>query len=89
MEINHVETLCAASKNMSSADSSCNVFPAIVELNVGGVFYSTSLATLTSEPNSRLGKIFDGQTASEDSVLKDSKEIYQLPASQSLSFPFH
>jgi hypothetical protein len=28
-------------------------FPAIVELNVGGVFYSTSLATLTSEPESR------------------------------------
>jgi hypothetical protein len=34
------------------ADASPN-FPSIVELNVGGVFYSTSLATLTSEPESR------------------------------------
>lgn len=45
-------------------------FPAIVELNVGGVFYSTSLNTLTSEPNSKLGQLFGG---SEDPVLKDSK----------------
>ncbi len=47
-----------------------STFPAIVELNVGGVFYSTSLNTLTSEPNSKLGQLFGGP---EDPVLKDSK----------------
>jgi len=49
-------------------------FPAIIELNVGGVFYSTSLNTLTSEPNSKLNQMF-GQTNEgfECVVLKDSK----------------
>ena len=47
-------------------------FPAIVELNVGGVFYSTSISTLTSEPGSKLAKTF-GSEASPETVLKDSK----------------
>lgn len=46
---------------------------AIVELNVGGVFYTTSIATLTSEQGSKLAKIFDASNLSEDSPLKDSK----------------
>jgi len=46
-------------------------FPAIVELNVGGVFYSTSLNTLTSEPNSKIGQLFGG--TDDHPVLKDSK----------------
>lgn len=41
----------------------------IVELNVGGVFYTTSLATLTSEPSSRLAKMFEDT----QDTLKDSK----------------
>lgn len=47
-------------------------YPQIVELNVGGVFYSTSLATLTSDPNSRLARIF-APDANEETVLRDSK----------------
>ena len=41
----------------------------LVELNVGGVFYSTSLSTLTSESGSKLDQMFNNQ----DSILKDSK----------------
>ena len=48
----------------------------IVELNVGGVFYSTSVATLTSEPGSKLALMFDLselQNNEESTLLKDSK----------------
>ena len=41
----------------------------LVELNVGGVFYSTSMGTLTSESGSKLARMFNH----EDSLLKDSK----------------
>lgn len=44
----------------------------LVELNVGGVFYSTSLSTLTSESGSKLDQMFNNQ----DSILKDSKGKY-------------
>ena len=37
----------------SSSMVSATKYSSIIELNVGGVFYSTSLATLTSEPQSR------------------------------------
>lgn len=43
----------------------------IVELNVGGVFYSTSRGTLTSVSGSKLARMF----ADEDTVLKDSKVV--------------
>ena len=58
----------------SSAGGSDTGFPAIVELNVGGVFYSTSINTLISEPNSKLSQLF-GPTSegSDKAVLKDSK----------------
>ena len=48
----------------------------IVELNVGGVFYSTSIATLTSEPGSKLAKMFNSSELmkeDEELILKDSK----------------
>ena len=48
----------------------------IVELNVGGVFYSTSVATLTSEPGSKLALMFDLSELKkneESTLLKDSK----------------
>ncbi len=51
-------------------------FPEIVELNVGGVFYTTSLATLTKEPDSLLGQIFTGKTKS--GFTKDAKGKYFL-----------
>ena len=63
----------------------------IVELNVGGVFYTTSLRTLCSDPKSKLCKIFakiggngdSSPTAAEDDsdpdsdafVSKDSKGL--------------
>jgi hypothetical protein len=46
-------------------------FPPIVELNVGGVFYTTSLSTLVKEPDSLLGQMFTGK--SKQPVLRDSK----------------
>lgn len=49
-------------------------FPAVVELNVGGVLYTTSLATLTSQPDSRLAAIFTGKQP----ATKDSKGRYFL-----------
>ena len=52
------------------------VFPAIVELNVGGVFYTTALSTLTCEPSSLLGKIFGAKT--QPPLPKDSKGKYFL-----------
>ena len=48
-------------------------FPPIVELNVGGVFYTTSLSTLVKEPDSLLGQMFTGKC--KQPVLRDSKVI--------------
>lgn len=36
-------------------------FSPVVELNVGGVFYTTALSTLTREPDSLLGHLFSGK----------------------------
>ncbi|KFM63023.1 BTB/POZ domain-containing protein KCTD12, partial [Stegodyphus mimosarum] len=46
-------------------------FPPVIELNVGGVFYTTSLATLTRESNSLLAQIFGGTISS--GPYRDSK----------------
>ena len=43
----------------------------IVELNVGGVFYTTALCTLTKEPDSLLGQLFNAKGKS--SLIKDNK----------------
>lgn len=43
--------------------------PDVVELNVGGVLYTTSLATLTACPDSRLAAFFSGKP----SLPRDSK----------------
>lgn len=45
-------------------------FPSIIELNVGGVHYTTTLKTLLSETNTLLHEIFTG---SPDNVIKDAK----------------
>jgi len=57
-----------------AATSSNNHFPSIVELNVGGVFYTTTLSTLTRNGESLLGQMFTGR--SREPVLRDSKGKY-------------
>lgn len=48
-------------------------FPEVIELNVGGVFYTTSLKTLTSDSESHLCHLFDGK---KDAPMKDAKGKY-------------
>ena len=61
--------MAAAPSNNSNSQH--NSISGIVELNVGGVFYSTSVNTLTSENGSKLSKCFGPQAT--DELLKDSK----------------
>lgn len=49
-------------------------FPDIVELNVGGVFYTATLATLRKDGESLLGQIFNG--TSKVKLHRDSKGKY-------------
>jgi len=49
-------------------------FPETVELNVGGVFYTTSLSTLTCDSTSLLGQMFTGESSVK--LIKDSKGKY-------------
>lgn len=50
----------------------------VVELNVGGVHYTTTRKTITSDKNSRLSEWFDVNNSSSASLLKDSKGRYFL-----------
>lgn len=50
-------------------------FPEVVELNVGGVFYTTSLATITKDEDSLLSAMFVQRT---EQATKDSKGRYFL-----------
>lgn len=61
---------------MSDVNGDClGPFPAVVELNVGGVFYTTTLATLTKCANSTLGQLFIGK--SQDlKLVRDAKGKY-------------
>ena len=63
-------------ESMSTSNNTSNN-GSIIELNVGGVFYSTSIATLTSEPSSKLAKMFEDKDAG-DTVLKDTKVCHQF-----------
>lgn len=45
----------------------------IIELNVGGVFYTTSLKTLSQEPDSSLCQRFNG---TKEAPIKDAKGKY-------------
>ncbi|KAH0999745.1 hypothetical protein HUJ04_008127 [Dendroctonus ponderosae] len=49
-------------------------FPLVIDLNVGGVVYTTTLKKLTSHPNSKLFGIFTGS----EPVEKDSKGRFSL-----------
>lgn len=51
-------------------------FPDIIELNVGGVFYTTTLSTLTKEPESFLGHTFCG--TGKIKIHRDSKGKFFL-----------
>ena len=55
---------------VGSAMSGAESLPQLIELNVGGVHYSTSLSTLRSDSGSKLAQMFANP---EDTVLKDSK----------------
>lgn len=59
-----------------SDDQTSDDFPAIVELNVGGVFYTTSLTTLTKETDCLLSEIFTGKNKSL--TIRDSKGKYYI-----------
>ncbi|XP_051161722.1 BTB/POZ domain-containing protein KCTD12 [Leptopilina boulardi] len=56
------------------ADEEQTEIPNIVELNVGGVFYTTTLSTLTSEVDSNLSAIFSEKLK----LKKDAKGKYFL-----------
>ncbi|XP_060525099.1 BTB/POZ domain-containing protein KCTD12 [Cylas formicarius] len=49
-------------------------FPTVIDLNVGGVFYTTSLKTLTSQEESQLFNLFTGK----EPVERDAKGRYFL-----------
>ena len=53
---------------MASEDS----FPSILNLNIGGFVYTTTLNTITRDPNSMLRRMFSGR----QKVAKDSKGNY-------------
>ncbi|XP_033949175.1 BTB/POZ domain-containing protein KCTD16-like [Pseudochaenichthys georgianus] len=48
----------------------------VVELNVGGQVYYTRLATLTSFPNSLLGKLFSNKKGSSNDLSRDLRGRY-------------
>lgn len=51
----------------------------VIELNVGGVRYTSTRKTLTSDKNSRLGEWFDGRSSnSSSSLAKDAKGRFFL-----------
>lgn len=68
----------------SSGGAAGGLFPSIVELNVGGVHYTTTLSTLTKDPDSLLGQMFSGRwrpggvspAGPPPPVLRDSKGKY-------------
>ena len=57
---------------MATSSQHLRLFPENIELNVGGKFYSTSVLTLTREPDSLLGRIFSGR----QNVNKDQSGKY-------------
>lgn len=48
------------------------IFPSILNLNVGGYVYTTTLDTLTRDPNSMLGAMFSGRQC----IAKDTRGNY-------------
>ena len=59
---------------MPDQENSGDSTPSVVELNVGGVFYTTALSTLTREGDSRLATLF----RERQDLEKDAKGKYFL-----------
>ena len=55
-------------------------FPPVLNLNVGGIVYTTTLNTVTRYPSSMLGRMFSGR----QEIDKDSKGNYFIPGDGSL-----
>ena len=55
-------------------NSSSAAFPSLVDLNVGGVHYTTRLQTLTGDAGSLLAQLFSGELP--DLLMQDSKGRY-------------
>ena len=53
-------TMVTPNVSLSSARDDPETLPSIIELNVGGHFFATSLATLRSHPDSMLARMFAG-----------------------------
>lgn len=49
----------------------------VIEINVGGIEYTTTKKTLTSDKNSRLSELFDGDDPSSE-LIRDAKGRYVL-----------
>lgn len=66
--------------NKAEQVAACNSavdLPAVIELNVGGVFYTTTLSTLTRDCDSLLAEMFGNRSKSTSaSLLRDSKGKY-------------
>ncbi|XP_076657941.1 BTB/POZ domain-containing protein Ktl [Halictus rubicundus] len=60
--------------DQQQSDQQQEAVPGVVELNVGGIFYTTTLTTLTRESNSHLAALFSGKVP----VEKDAKGRYFL-----------
>lgn len=72
-------TVTSAVSGVSLSSVGGGLFPSIVELNVGGVHYTTTLSTLTRDPDSLLGQMFTGRWRvgqPQQPVLRDSKGKY-------------
>ena len=70
----------ASALGVSQTQEHHRLFPENIELNVGGKFYSTSVLTLTRDPDSLLGRIFSGR----QDVKKDNSGKYFIDRDGSL-----
>ncbi|XP_071025482.1 BTB/POZ domain-containing protein KCTD16-like [Oncorhynchus clarkii lewisi] len=67
---------CRTNPTSKEQGSVQNSFPDVVELNVGGQVYYTRHATLVSNPNSLLGKIFSPKKDATNDLARDPKGRY-------------
>ncbi|KAL4631239.1 BTB/POZ domain-containing protein KCTD16 [Arapaima gigas] len=67
---------CRTHPSTKEQGSVHNSFPDVIELNVGGQVYYTRHGTLTSVPNSLLGKIFSSKKDPSNDLARDPKGRY-------------
>lgn len=76
---NGTSTSGSTNTTITATMGSTGLFPSIIELNVGGVHYTTTLSTLTRDADSLLGQMFTGRWRPgqpQQPVLRDSKGKY-------------